>query len=722
MAAPEGIVIDVDLDVVDVDVDNIRDVLAISDDESEDESVVITLETITIDDIEDEQEDCAVTEVTEAASETAPNQTKEKDEAVDTWCRKRFWETQPQPKDTKKKRVDVPSWAKVAVVLESAEGREESLKARRHAAEIFKLPQTPKNQQVAVWKTSLDALRKMSGPGIKLKRRAVDARKKASCYKRAWDELYEWLVETVRAGKRMSLRTMKRHAVRLAAQHGHDAAKIVARLRHFRKRYKVSVARAGRVRKETEEVQVAKCRMFHWFMHKVEEKFSPALSDIVNVDECPISPSGQMNPHSTVFTFSHESDPQLRNPHRAVTDSIADMKYRIGSFIPFVGKEMTAWQKNALLLFKGGTRDTREKLHYHRKVETAFNRTGVVSEEYMLKHFLPFWIALEGPRPRIRVLILDHHRAHITPAVEAAFVQARTVLAKIPKSMTSVLQTLDVHLFSRFRDVYEEILDAFLEKHPGLTASAGLVRKITNQCCGATLQRIVASYDFEARFSGLGYWRLDANAIRLRALQNYRYDPDWHPDHDTVRNTEQLLAQVSAAYDASVIRSLPGRQLDASEIAVVVPAKQLSIKDMFQIQTRRAASSQQSPDTVAVEPAPIPEAESVPPESVEQEASAEGLVPEGAGAAEAEPTAVAADASPAVAAADTAEAAEPAAAVSVPATGSGTSPVQKRDMWLAQATATQPTPKKRRVECAYCKAKGLPTGHYQKTCPQNKAK
>lgn len=163
------------------------------------------------------------------------------------------------------------------------------------------------------------------------------------------------------------MRTMKRHTARLAVQEGYDPAKVVSRLCHFHRRYKVSATRAGRLRKESEDVQVAKCRMFHWFMQAVGERFAPDIADIVNADECPVSPSGQMNPQGRVFTFGHEADAQLRNAKRAVTHSLADMKYRFGSFIPFVGKGVRTWPKNAMLLFKGGTRDPKENFNTIRR-------------------------------------------------------------------------------------------------------------------------------------------------------------------------------------------------------------------------------------------------------------------------------------------------------------------------------------------------------------------
>ena len=49
----------------------------------------------------------------------------------------------------------------------------------------------------------------------------------------------------------------------------------------------------------------------------------------------------------------------------------------------------------------------------------------------------------QNGRVKIRVLFMDHHKAHFTKKVKKAFFDAFTILLPIPKHLTSVLQLLD---------------------------------------------------------------------------------------------------------------------------------------------------------------------------------------------------------------------------------------------------------------------------------------
>ena len=448
-------------------------------------------------------------------------------------------------------RNDVAAWIKLACCTDG------SVEVRRLASKAAGC-KLPTNRQVAFWKTQIDELRRSSRRGMPTKKRLVDGRKNHSAYKPLWEELYAWIKEQVARNQRLSRRKIRREAVALAQKHNYPPDNISERFAAFLRRYRVGITKATRVLVDSVDVQLSKCRTFHWFVAFCEAFFAGKGVDIclearTNVDEVPQSPSGYMHGHAEVVTLGFSGDVQERNKNRPVKATIADMNHRIGSFIPFLCAEMHAWPKDAIMLFRGGARNIlEEQQSYHAKVETHFSASGSVDEQFMLEVFLPFWKRLEGPVPRIRFLFMDHHNAHLTPPVIDAFTQCRTVLIKIPKSMTSILQILDVHVFHQFRKVYSDKLEDYLAKYPATPTNASTTRLITNVMSGRALQAVTASFDFHARMTSMGYLKPTTESVNLRALPQYKYDPTWTPASDVQQQARRHCEEVWQAYELAL--------------------------------------------------------------------------------------------------------------------------------------------------------------------------
>jgi hypothetical protein len=276
-----------------------------------------------------------------------------------------------------------------------------------------------------------------------------------------------------------------------------------------------------------------------------------------------------------VCSLGYESG-EAASPHRVVSHTLLDEKHKIGSFIPFFSKpcDATKDQPIGIMLYKGGQGNpTEENKHYNPKVLVRFNESGSCDEKFMLEGFLPLWRDLEGPTPRVRMLFMDHHKAHFTQKVMDEFLACRTIVCKIPKSMTSVLQALDVYVFSSFRHLYGIKADDFVFRNPKHVPNAMEKRIYTQKFSAESMLQILHRGRFEHYFEQLGYWKPTSASVKLRGLPGYVYDPDWEPASDVVDAIKADLDKVAARYEATRPLVLPAPAAPLVQAIAKTPAK-----------------------------------------------------------------------------------------------------------------------------------------------------
>ena len=287
-------------------------------------------------------------------------------------------------------------------------------------------------------------------------------------------------------------------------------------------------------------------------MKQIEVRFPNIdLESRCNADECPMSVSGSMDKHSKVCALGHEST-EFQDPNRAIPHTLLDETYRIGTFLPMFSAYKA--ETFGFMLFKEGqAHATQENQHYDKRVLVRFSESGSVDEKFMLTEFLPYWSALEGPKPRLRMIFMDHHRAHFTDAVLQAFTNARTIVVRIPKSMTTYLQALDVFVFSWFRRTYQSKMDPFASQHAGRKWNAMEKRIYTQQFAAIAYDLIQSKSRYQHCMESLGYINVDKAIITIRGMPLYRYDADWLPSTDVSNATTRYLDSISNVVRAPLV-------------------------------------------------------------------------------------------------------------------------------------------------------------------------
>jgi hypothetical protein len=211
----------------------------------------------------------------------------------------------------------------------------------------------------------------------------------------------------------------------------------------------------------------------------------------------------------------------------------------------------------------------------------------------MINKFLPYWKSLEGPHPRIRMLFMDHHVAHMTDRVLEAMIEARTILVKIPKSMTAYLQSLDVHVFTWMRRIYQQHVDKFLAENVDHICSAMEKRVFTLNFSARSFAAIDEKFRYLHCFEQLGYINVgkSTSPINLHGMQMYRYEAAWEPASDVKEATEKTLAEVRIAFINSVVprapaAGLPKQRPIGPKVPEKKPMKQMTLVDMFKKRQR----------------------------------------------------------------------------------------------------------------------------------------
>jgi len=222
-----------------------------------------------------------------------------------------------------------------------------------------------------------------------------------------------------------------------------------------------------------------------------------------------------------------------------------DEYHKIATFIPIFG--LFSSKRPAIMLFKhAGTPRTweDETKVFPEDMRVCLNASGSVDSEFMLNEFIPWWISLaEAGRTKPRVLLIDHHPAHFTDAVNEAFIQEKTIVARIPKSLRCILQPLDVYFFAQHRNCDIESLASVVDQVT--TVTCALKRNVTCNVARHALDKVKC--DVKNAFRKLGITSQDN--LNLRGLPDeVKVDLGWEPPAATKNAIETLLDRIRVKY------------------------------------------------------------------------------------------------------------------------------------------------------------------------------
>ena len=312
--------------------------------------------------------------------------------------------------------------------------------------------------------------------------------------------------------------------------------------RRFLDRYGIHIGKAKRVSPDTPEVQCQKMDCYFWRTRELWRVFHEILSpgQFCNIDEVAMSPSGTMQREDeTVMVTSVNGT--LKEQGVAKKTIMSD-KYKAATFLPFAQAQLPEHNGQPMvgfLLFRGNPRDfDKESLTYDKRVYVRFNASGSVDERFMLEEFLPVWRS-HAPRDnhgmiRPRVLFMDHHKAHFTARVKAAFEDALTIVVAIPKLLTSLLQFLDRWFFF-VRYCYRVLGHKYIadERNEPNPDAAGKRMLMTRWCSEAYLQvmkRWTGRGTIANQFRDLGM--IDPVAATVEKLRGVRAYQAWSLHED----------------------------------------------------------------------------------------------------------------------------------------------------------------------------------------------
>lgn len=126
------------------------------------------------------------------------------------------------------------------------------------------------------------------------------------------------------------------------------------------------------------------------------------------------------------------------------------------------------------------------------------------------------------------MLIVDSANSHINPEVVRHLRKKSVVVAVIPTGCTMYLQSLDISIFSTFKNHYTDVAEEYIEQHGSrrkikLTASQS--RILCTQFTMMAWERTKASFNFKEEFENIGYIWTNNKPVSPRTLPNYTFDP-----------------------------------------------------------------------------------------------------------------------------------------------------------------------------------------------------
>ena len=158
------------------------------------------------------------------------------------------------------------------------------------------------------------------------------------------------------------------------------------------------------------------------------------------------------------------------------------------------------------------------------------------------------------------MLIVDSAGAHLNPETVRRLRKKSVVVAVIPTGCTMYLQSLDISIFSTFKNHYTDAAEEYIEQYGPrnkikLTASQS--RILCTRLTMTAWQRTQVSINFKEEFKNIGYIWTDNTPISPRTLSNYTFDPatiDFpllHVDEseDDDEEQQQIATQAKLAED-----------------------------------------------------------------------------------------------------------------------------------------------------------------------------
>ena len=433
-------------------------------------------------------------------------------------------------------RNDLPAWVKVGLCAAGAKLGDRQLAARLTGSK------TVRNSQVAAYKKQLKELIELCTKVGHSSSRVCDLSLKPAKHKPLWDDVYKRIVEHVKAKKVMSKAKIRVIVREVAKDRGTPYEEVNRYISNFRRRYGITLWVSKRKLRDPPEVVEQKINQFLWFCRTVREAFPELrVEDYFNMDESPQSVSGVMDKRGGSEAVRLERE-NVDRRKEATQHTFLDEYHKVATFIPVFGV-WPAGRRPAMMLFRHEGRPRtweEEKKSFPEDMRVCLNASGSVDTEFMLNEFTPWWSSLEEPgRQNPRVLLMDHHTAHFPQSVNDAFEEARTIVIRIPKSLTSILQPLDVYFFGQYRTQYAERLVSIVDQ---ITQNSTAVKRVvTTRVAQFALN--ACRMDSRLAFSHLGF--TSDTDIKLRGMpEGWKPDLEWEPAEATKEEAQAMLDRI----------------------------------------------------------------------------------------------------------------------------------------------------------------------------------
>jgi hypothetical protein len=126
------------------------------------------------------------------------------------------------------------------------------------------------------------------------------------------------------------------------------------------------------------------------------------------------------------------------------------------------------------------------------------------------------------------MLIVDSATSHLKPETIRLLRQKSVVVAVIPTGCTMYLQSLDVSVFSTFKNHYTDAAEEYLEKNgprSKIKLSASQSRILCTRLTITAWKRTITNVNFKQEFKNIGYIWMDNSPVSPRTLPGYTFDP-----------------------------------------------------------------------------------------------------------------------------------------------------------------------------------------------------
>jgi hypothetical protein len=126
------------------------------------------------------------------------------------------------------------------------------------------------------------------------------------------------------------------------------------------------------------------------------------------------------------------------------------------------------------------------------------------------------------------MLIIDSVGSHLNPETIRRLRQKSVVVAVIPTGCTMYLQSLDISIFSIFKNHYTDAAEEYLEQNGPrnkIKLSASQSRILCTRLTMTAWKRTITTINFKEEFKHIGYIWNDNSPISPRTLPGYTFDP-----------------------------------------------------------------------------------------------------------------------------------------------------------------------------------------------------